>query len=185
MVTGRAWIGSIFEDLMNILAVSPDQSWNRQSLTIYVVLAHAQAKVDPATGRHKVVIDPKELDRYTPIYNDHANFEGTRSRLCAKCNLLRFCGEKCQKEAWNHRKFPHKVLCQKIYTLKQQAGSDNWTRFWTPGYSFEGFLEACRKASVDMDLLSHVGLELDELFAARMNSRSSLSMVENKHKANP
>jgi hypothetical protein len=115
MITGKAWIGSIFETLMGILAVSPDQSWHTQSLMIYVGLAHAQAKIDPATGKHKVVIDPKEMDRLTPVFNDHASafetmararrgacgnitcpddFEGTRSRLCAKCNLLRFCGEK-------------------------------------------------------------------------------------------
>ncbi|KAJ2913526.1 hypothetical protein MD484_g6909, partial [Candolleomyces efflorescens] len=115
MVTGKAWIASIYEDLMSILAVSPDQTWRTQSVMIYVGLAHAQAKIDPATGKHKVVLDPKEIDRLMPVYNDHASafetmararrgacgnitcpddFEGTRSRLCTKCNLLRYCGQK-------------------------------------------------------------------------------------------
>ncbi|TEB29027.1 hypothetical protein FA13DRAFT_1793518 [Coprinellus micaceus] len=48
--------------------------------------------------------------------------EAVQTRVCGKCGILRFCGEKCQKEAWKDPIFPHKKLCSQIYATRQAVG---------------------------------------------------------------
>ncbi|KAF6743040.1 hypothetical protein DFP72DRAFT_152118 [Ephemerocybe angulata] len=43
-------------------------------------------------------------------------------KKCANCEMIKYCGKKCQAEAWNHPTHPHKGLCRKIKSLKEQLG---------------------------------------------------------------
>ncbi|TEB28997.1 hypothetical protein FA13DRAFT_685016 [Coprinellus micaceus] len=53
----------------------------------------------------------------------------TYARLCSKCDVVRYCGPECQKQAWKAGIWSHKTLCKKIFVAREQLGPDAWRCF--------------------------------------------------------
>ncbi|KAF6754144.1 hypothetical protein DFP72DRAFT_1068973 [Ephemerocybe angulata] len=96
--------------------------------------------------------------------------DGVYSRLCAKCDLMRYCGPECQKEAWKSLMFPHKTLCAKIHTFKRSLTKQSWSLLWNEEkVDMDAFL-AMRTTSgkpVDAKLVGEIGTILSEMKALK------------------
>jgi hypothetical protein len=72
-----------------------------------------------------------------------------------------------QKAAWKHPEYPHKVLCAKIYNLKQQLGLKDWKpvldRAQTSGEGSEPFLKLCKAKRVDLAAVQEIADTLQSL----------------------
>ncbi|KAF6743042.1 hypothetical protein DFP72DRAFT_152127 [Ephemerocybe angulata] len=84
------------------------------------------------------------------------------AQKCSNCQLIRYCSAKCQKEAWTDRQYPHKTICPKIKSLREQLGPSAWTRVTTPtvNFTFAGFKSLCTKKKIDTELLKEVGMHI-------------------------
>ncbi|KAJ2913521.1 hypothetical protein MD484_g6906, partial [Candolleomyces efflorescens] len=91
-------------------------------------------------------------------------------RLCSQCDLLRYCGKKCQKEAWKHPEYPHKELCTQVRSFKEQLGPEVWASLWVPGFDVSTFtLPPPVKEAADPELAEDIGGNLALLMAAKSN----------------
>ncbi|KAF6754145.1 hypothetical protein DFP72DRAFT_813565 [Ephemerocybe angulata] len=90
---------------------------------------------------------------------------GAYAKSCGACKMLRFCDQKCQKEAWKHKQYPHKTLCAKITSLKQQLGVDNWSHIMRDAQTDNGgtFRKMCEARSVDGKLVKEIGDTLQNI----------------------
>ncbi|KAF6751413.1 hypothetical protein DFP72DRAFT_907519 [Ephemerocybe angulata] len=92
--------------------------------------------------------------------------DSANSRLCSKCDLMRYCGPECQKEAWKSTIFPHKKLCTMVHTFKRSLTSETWTSLWD-----DDMLNLRRFCStpntdgrlIDKELVSAIGKTLAEM----------------------
>ncbi|KAJ3504349.1 hypothetical protein NMY22_g17955 [Coprinellus aureogranulatus] len=82
------------------------------------------------------------------------------ARLCTKCQAVRYCGTKCQTEAWKHRHFPHKAICSKLHALKKQLGYKDWAQIRETESEDQAYRDAftalCKAKSVDIDLVQEL-----------------------------
>ncbi|KAF6743028.1 hypothetical protein DFP72DRAFT_151842 [Ephemerocybe angulata] len=85
------------------------------------------------------------------------------SKLCSKCDLVRFCGQECQKAAWTAPIFPHKALCAKIHTLRTSLPKETWASLWKNDQdSIDKFCSTKRVNGkvVDFGLVAEIGQSL-------------------------
>ncbi|KAF6743041.1 hypothetical protein DFP72DRAFT_152125 [Ephemerocybe angulata] len=85
-----------------------------------------------------------------------------RDRQCARCDLIRYCGKKCQTEAWRDQWFPHKAVCDKIKFFRETLGPKIWGCVVTPTPLFTviDFKRVCRQMKIDMKLVKEVGVHI-------------------------
>lgn len=114
MIVARgSWVSPILARLTKILSTLPPE-WSPTRSFINFLTAYATAKVDPATGlwmakfeRDQVLAERQYFDDLEEAFNTMVDArkmgcwniqcslesEIIHSRLCSKCNLIRFCGE--------------------------------------------------------------------------------------------
>ncbi|KAF4618340.1 hypothetical protein D9613_011698 [Agrocybe pediades] len=109
--------------------------------------------------------------------------EAIHLKNCKQCELMRFCNEKCYKEAWRSLDLPHKAICPEMDHLKKSLGED-WDSLFTPGYTFRQFQALCREKNVDMDLVQKVGNSIGALKGAKMRFRAKLEDPANYDRVN-
>ncbi|KAF6743029.1 hypothetical protein DFP72DRAFT_151859 [Ephemerocybe angulata] len=99
-----------------------------------------------------------------PQKKDSANL-----RLCSKCDLIRYCGPECQKEAWKSLLFPHKPLCSQVHAFKSAVPKETWMSLWNgESPSAEAFrsLRSVRTAggkATNAEYVSGIGKTLVEM----------------------
>ncbi|KAG1772982.1 hypothetical protein EV702DRAFT_976237 [Suillus placidus] len=185
MITARGrWISLILARLTTIMSTLP-REWSKTRTFVQYLTAFANAELDPVTGVAMIKFERKlmtELPHFDELENAFNVMVDTRkmgcwnttcslaldtihSRLCSKCNLIRFCGKKasCQKEAWNCATLPHKSVCAKIHSLKEALGADDWLLMWTPDYTYAQFQVTCRVKRVDTDIVVRIGNTISAL----------------------
>jgi len=189
---GRS-LSPVLARLTTILSTLP-QEWSKTRTFAQFLTAYANAEVDPVTGAALIKFERSKLlaesphrdlleDAFTAMVDARkmgccnitcpSTPNAIHSRLCSKCNLIRFCGEKarflsflpfpftyrrenllqCQKEAWKSATLPHKSVCAKIHSLKEMIGADEWLLLWTPDYTYAQFRVMCRVKRVDTDVI--------------------------------
>ncbi|KIY62667.1 hypothetical protein CYLTODRAFT_447065 [Cylindrobasidium torrendii FP15055 ss-10] len=52
-------------------------------------------------------------------------------QACSGCHIVRYCSQKCQRDAWKHSDIPHKPMCRLFSTVTKNLGVD-WKKFTTP-----------------------------------------------------
>ncbi|CAA7262376.1 unnamed protein product [Cyclocybe aegerita] len=177
MITSRGgWCAPILARLTAILAPLP-MEWSKTPHKIQHLTGYANAKIDPVTGLATVCISRESLTelqhfdllefafeqmveaRKMGCYNIScpSASETIHSRLCSKCNLLRYCGERCQKDAWKCATLPHKPLCAKVHSLKESLGADNWELLWTPDCNYRQFQIMCTSKKVNEEAVKVIG----------------------------
>ncbi|KAF8803477.1 hypothetical protein BYT27DRAFT_7235158 [Phlegmacium glaucopus] len=194
MVVRGPWISPILARLMTILSTLPP-SWGKTRFLARYIKALANAERDPATGvsvikfeRSEVLAELPYLDRLQDAFHTMVEArkkgcwnitcssasEAIHSRLCSKCNLIRFCGEKCQKEAWKCATLPHKSVCANIYSLRVSFGADNWSLLWTPDFTYAQFQVMCEMKTVDTKVVRAIASTLSSLRARQSAFREDL-----------
>ena len=114
MILARgSWISPILARLTTILATLP-MEWSYTRTFVQHMNVFATAKIDPVTGVATMVMERKdftEINSFDQLKHAFDQMtiarkmgclniacpsaaENIRSRLCSKCNLIRFCGEK-------------------------------------------------------------------------------------------
>ncbi|KAG5651790.1 hypothetical protein H0H81_007402 [Sphagnurus paluster] len=200
MIVARGcWISPVLARLTTILSTLP-MEWSKTRASLQFMTAYANAKVDPATGVCTVKLE-RELMTELPFFDAlekafneiievrkmgclniacSSGADIVHSRLCSKCNLIRFCGEKasfllnylltlnknhpqCQKEAWKSGKLPHKPVCGKIHSLKQSFGADNWSLLRAPDITYAQFQAICREKNVELEIVKAIGTTVSAL----------------------
>ena len=198
MITARgSWISPILAQLITILSPIRDSMWREILVFVRYLAAYAEPEIDPVTGLAMVTLERgQDLPPLDQLESALSVMVDTRklgcwnitcssapdvihSRLCSKCNLIRFCGEKasflsflpfpftdrrenlqCQKEAWKCATLPHKSVCVKIHSLKEALGADDWSLLWTPDYTYGQFQVTCMVKKVDIHMVKRIGSTL-------------------------
>lgn len=114
MITARrSWISPILARLTGIMSTLP-REWSKTRAFVQYLTAYANAEVDPVTGvalikfERKLMTELPYVDKLEDAFKVmvDARKKGCwnitcssalatiHSRLCSKCNLIRFCGEK-------------------------------------------------------------------------------------------
>lgn len=114
MITGKSWLLPILARLSTILAPLPADEWLHTRMKVLYLTAFASAKFDPVTrtaevkfDREKILKELRQGDELEPVFimmvearrlgcsniSCSSESEIIHSRLCAKCNLIRFCGK--------------------------------------------------------------------------------------------
>lgn len=198
-------VSLILTHLSAILSTLPAE-WSKYRGTVNFMLSWANAKVDRATGLVHVKLErdtfAEEIERSDPLRKAFEDLtfarkmgclnitcssadEAIHSRLCSKCNLVRFCGEKvrishpskfthslynrsqCQKEAWKYSTLPHKPLCAKAHSLKETFGADNWSLLWSSDSTYSDFKAMCHDKNIDVENVKAIGSTLSALKTAQ------------------
>ncbi|RDB20376.1 hypothetical protein Hypma_012670 [Hypsizygus marmoreus] len=183
MVAARgSWISHVLSRLTTILSTLP-MAWSETRSLVQFMTAYANAKIDPVTGVATVKFERELLTELPFVDGLRDAFEEMvearkmgclnitcssaaeiiHSRLCSGCNLIRFCGEKCQKEAWKSAVLPHKPVCVKIHSVKESFGADDWSLLWTPDFAFAHFPALCRAKNVDIEVVKVIGTTIGAL----------------------
>lgn len=193
----------IIERLTARIAELPAPVWGSHMALLKGFVAMAKATKDPQTGAYiipdndatqefnkaKAVVENRTFDirstfevmvpaRRGGCWNIACPDSGAsgmpKLRLCSRCDLLRYCGQKCQKEAWKHEEHPHKVLCPLVRSFREQLGPELWATLWRPGFDLSTFvLPPQAKESADPKLAEEIGGRLALLLAAKANHSSS------------
>jgi hypothetical protein len=199
---GGNWMSPILARLTSILSTLPPE-WNKIRIFMWYLTAYGNAEVDRETGVVTVKFE-RELMPELPNFGSLENafdemvqarkmgcwnitcslaFDAIHSRLCSKCNLIRFCGKKvdilsfppflfthlreillqCQTEAWKCATLPHKSVCTKIHSLKEALGADDWSLLWTPDYTYAQFQALCKLKRIDTNIVVRIGSTISGL----------------------
>ncbi|KAF8953129.1 hypothetical protein BDZ97DRAFT_1873937 [Flammula alnicola] len=183
MITARgSWISPVLARLTTILSTLPLE-WSKTRSLLQHLTAYANADVDPVIGvatikfERELMTELQYFDELETAFDAMVEarkmgcwnitcssvLEVIHSRLCSKCNLIRFCGEKCQKEAWKRAPLPHKSLCAKIHSLKESLGADDWSLLWTLDFTYAQFQVMCKAKAVDTEVVKAIGNILSAL----------------------
>ena len=146
MIAGKSFLSPVLARLSTILSPLPEE-WAPTRVKVLYLSAYANAKFDPVTGLGEIKFD-REL--ILNEFESHDGLEGTftmmiearrlgcsnilcssasevvHSRLCAKCNLIRFCGKKASFLYWLFFFLSiHATLKQIIYSfsVKRKLGT--------------------------------------------------------------
>ncbi|KDR79221.1 hypothetical protein GALMADRAFT_223461 [Galerina marginata CBS 339.88] len=179
-IVGRrgSWISSVLARLTTILPTLP-MDWSKIRRAVRFMAIFANTEYDPATGVGVITLEPEQFIEFAAPFSDglekafkeiievrkmgcwnttcSSGAEIIHSRLCGKCNLLRYCGEKCQKEAWKSPVLPHKPLCAEIHRLKESLGTEDWLLMWTPDYTYAQFLAMSNAKKIDPEAVKAIG----------------------------
>ncbi|KZP19713.1 hypothetical protein FIBSPDRAFT_862409 [Athelia psychrophila] len=194
MITRRgSWISPVLARLTTIGATLP-QEWGKTRLLMAFMSAWANAEI--AGGVATAVLERKhftELPSFDALEKAFNEMVDTRkvgcvnivcaslptevihSRLCSRCDLVRFCGEKCQKEAWKCATLPHKPFCAVVHSLKESFGAD-WPQLWTIGFTYAQFQALCRSKAVDTEAVEAIGDTLSALRIRQAVHREDLQI---------
>ncbi|KAF7984174.1 hypothetical protein HWV62_16854 [Athelia sp. TMB] len=191
MITaGGRWISPILARLTTILATLP-QEWSKTRSLMAFMSAYANAEIKGGVAtvcfERALLTEIPSFDAVEKAFDDMVDArkvgcmnigcpslptEVIHSRLCSKCNLVRFCGEKCQKEAWKCTTLPHKPFCAEVHSLKESFGAD-WPQLWTIDFTYAQFQALCRSKAVNTGIVEAIGRTL-----------SALSIRQHVHKEN-
>ncbi|KZP11630.1 hypothetical protein FIBSPDRAFT_871201 [Athelia psychrophila] len=191
MITCRgSWISPVLARLTTIVATLP-QEWSKIRLLMVVMSAWANAVIEGgvATARfdRERFTELPSFDAVETAFNEMVDTrkvgcmnivcgslptEAIHSRLCSRCDLVRFCGEKCQKEAWKCAILPHRPFCAVAHSLKESFGAD-WPQLWTIGFTYAQFQALCRSKAVDTEVVKAIG-----------STMSALGIRQNVHRDN-
>ncbi|KAJ7048667.1 hypothetical protein C8F01DRAFT_1188972 [Mycena amicta] len=69
-----------------------------------------------------LIMEVRNRDQCLHIHCE--NVLDTRSQVCSKCGVVRFCSPQCLKAAWKDSKLPHKELCQMVIELRTATGTN-------------------------------------------------------------
>ncbi|CAA7262393.1 unnamed protein product [Cyclocybe aegerita] len=188
------WFTPIFARLTTIL--STQECGGICSLSRYIT-AYANAEIDCTTGLMTVTFEREFMTKlqhrdllghaFTTMVMVRrmgcwniacpSASQAIYSRLCSKCNLIRFCGEQCQKEAWKSPNLPHKSVCAKIHSLKESIGAEAWPLLWTADFSYRKFQGVCKAKNVDAEAVKAIGSTITALRISKDAFRRNQQMA--------
>lgn len=201
---------------LNDILASRSQ-WNKLHRRVYRLAVFAQygmcdeLRLARPTGPalDNFIVKPKltEVDRLEDAFNTMVrtrkagclnpqctpSTRAVQTRLCSKCKVVRYCGEKvrseplgfcrriydpltslqCQRQAWKAPKVPHKDLCAKIEALKDTIGDADWERMWRPGFTFAAFHSMVKGNSSVVDLVQSIGVTLSKVIVQKNEKRKA------------
>ncbi|KZP19708.1 hypothetical protein FIBSPDRAFT_955180 [Athelia psychrophila] len=192
MTTCRgSWISPVLARLTTIVATLP-QEWSETRSLMAWMSAWANAEIERGVATARFDREHfTELTSFDPVetaFNGmvHARKVGCmnivcpslpteviHSRLCSRCDLVRYCGEKCQKEAWKCAILSHKPFCAVAHSLKESFGAD-WPQLWTVGFTYAQFQALCRSKAVDTEVVKAIGNTLSALRVRQSVHRENL-----------
>ncbi|KAJ7232719.1 hypothetical protein C8J57DRAFT_1729795 [Mycena rebaudengoi] len=108
----------------------------------------------------------------------------SRSAVCARCGVIRYCTRECQKAAWKGVPLvPHKPLCDQIWQLRvglEMTDASSWDALILDSKfarSAVELLEVCRPhaAGIDISLVAAIRIGLSILSSKKVTKDDSIA----------